>query len=211
MDNDAALVAFVGPAGVGKTYHLVAEVERISTARDWHPWESVLGLSFMHGARRRLASKLRPLLSSVPAVRCETIDSFTLAVVRRFARHAGLHSAPIAVEPDADGDWVEEDGAWRASFAAIRATCLALLENPAALKSLSAAYPIVVVDEFQDCDQQMVDIVAKLAPAVRLLVAADEFQDLRAAGNGCPPVAWLHEHADVRELRKVRVSSTFGG
>src|ERR1022692_3101422 len=88
--------AFCGGAGTGKTSMLIAAVEDETTRRAWHDWERILAVTFMHGARRRLASRLRTARLGAAKFECDTIDSFCLSVANRFRRMVG-RDLPILV------------------------------------------------------------------------------------------------------------------
>ena len=79
---------FEGPAGTGKTHQLIAAASAHcgawSHACPLLPHHRVLGLTFMHGSRRRLLER-----SSSPGPlqglhACMTIDSFATDIVRRW-------------------------------------------------------------------------------------------------------------------------------
>src|SRR5579863_9149099 len=175
---DARPIAFVGAAGVGKTYSLIAAVKKhLNCTPLQEPYQSVLGLTFMHGARRLLHDRLAKALGRRRLVECSTIDSFALALVRRFRRHAGLVGV-VDVDPDGTDDWIEKDGTHRASFDVIRRTALRLLCLQEVRGAIASAYPVTVVDEFQDCSDELLEIIQTIAGISSSFIAADGFQSL---------------------------------
>ena len=56
---------------------------------------------------------------------------------------------------------------------------------------LCVRYPIVVVDELQDCKGDRLKIVQAIESCCHVIAAADEFQDLQPNGSNAA-VAWLH-------------------
>lgn len=197
-------VAFIGPAGVGKTHNLVAAVAEEVRAHPLAPFQSVLGLTFMHGARRRLDARLSAALGRETKVGCFTIDSFALSVVRRFRRHLGL-CGTVNVDKTHDV-WQHQDGAHRASFNTIRDGAVRLLELAEVRAAVVAAHPILVVDEFQDCADELLAVITKLVGFTSTFAAADEFQAL-ATVNDPPSVTWLRKEFDVRPLTENRRTS----
>ena len=96
------------------------------------------------------------------ALDCVTIDGFAWNVVSRWralAGHMGLH--PV------QGD-----------FASVASAAGALLQRSHVAKWIGRRYPLVVVDEMQDCNEDEVAVLRGLEPHVRLLCGADAFQDL---------------------------------
>jgi len=56
---------------------------------------------------------------------------------------------------------------------------------------LYVRYPVVVVDEFQDCKSDRLAIIQAIESCCHVVAAADEYQDLQPAGLN-PAVEWLH-------------------
>ncbi len=180
------VIAFMGPAGTGKTWNLINKLEEEVVHEPVGDGQRILALTRMHGSRHRLIDRLGQT-SMRTRFDCMTFDRFAWELATRWrARLRELaHSPPT--EFDFDGT---------CSAAA------ALLDGPT-LQWVRAKYPIVLVDEFQDCHDSRLHIVQRLAGQGRLLVAADEFQDLHASGPS-QAVAWLRTVAAVEELTKVR-------
>lgn len=200
------ITAYVGPAGTGKTYHLMKNVERVLTERKWAEHERLLALTFMHGSRRRLSAALKDLLRKDIRFRCETIDSFCLRVVQRFRRY--LHR-DLPIIPSQSNQWVRTQYAWRASFSDIRRAAAQLIQDPIVGNQLRKVYPLVIIDEFQDCSGSLLEVIEALAHQLQLIVAADEFQFLEAGASSCAATEWLTRqrqlgYATVKELQQPR-------
>jgi superfamily I DNA/RNA helicase len=172
------MFAVEGGAGCGKTFELMAALDRTLCEAPLLPGQRVLAVTFMHGAKHRLQERLR----SVPALggrfECATIDSFAWRLVRRWR---GLRTA-LGIPPIGDEAYDAQCDA-----------AAMLIERQEVRSWVAASFPIVLVDEAQDLKPQRLRIVAALREAVHLLVAADEFQCLDQQLRPNPLVAWLHQ------------------
>ncbi len=73
------------------------------------------------------------------------------------------------------------------------ATCEAagqLLTSTDVAQWVAALYPVIVLDEFQDCEPIRLALAQRLHGRVTMLVAADDFQNLNRTDES-PGVAWL--------------------
>lgn len=204
--NASTLKGFVGPAGSGKTHHLVKEAERVTKSLKWEPYQALLGLTFMHGARRRLYSRFSDLRKVGIPVQCSTIDSFCLDIVRRFRVYLG-YDKPVEIDTEIkDCDYAEcLTWTWVISLDKMRSEMIRILENKAARKSIAASYPIMVIDEFQDCDGFLLEIIKSLSEMSHLILAADPFQRLEIEkdtcdGTICDAVEWLKKVGHIEPL-----------
>ena len=165
-------------------------VEQTLRERSWAEHERLLALTFMHGSRRRLASALSRIPHDRISFRCETIDSFCLRVVQRFRRNLQLD---LPVLPSQTNQWTRTQYAWKATFDSIRRSAAELIRSPIVGKQLRKVYPIVVVDEFQDCSGTLLEVIDALACHSELLIAADEFQLLELGNQSCEAMEWLEK------------------
>ena len=169
---------FTGGAGTGKTTSLLRELEVHLVAHPLAPGQRVLALTFMHGSRLRLAERLAKS-SARRHCECMTLDRFAWDICRRWRSRlrAGGDFVPLDLDaPDYD------------------ATCEAagrLLAAPDVAKWVAARYPVIVLDEFQDCALVRLALAQHLHGRVTMLVAADDFQNLNRTDES-PGVAWLH-------------------
>ncbi len=188
---------FEGPAGTGKTTSLIDEVRGTLVTHPLGADQKVLALTFMHGARRRLAGKL----AGVPALRgrfdCLTIDSFAWHLLARWRTRAvgrwGV-AAASATELDFDRTCHVAGG-----LLALQDVCTWVAKT----------YPIVVVDEAQDCRDGRLVMLQALASHARVLVAADGFQDLTANAT-TPGVDWLRSEGSTVPLTTCHRTSKGG-
>lgn len=176
-------LAFEGPAGTGKTYQLIEEV-RARAVDHLAAEQRVLGLTFMHGSRRRLDESFAGKTEIRGRGLAATIDSFAAHVVRRWR--------PIApMIPDFT------------QFDQVCDACGALLERPEIARWVSAAFPIVAIDEAQELKPCRLRIARALSGSTQMIVAADEFQCLDDQLDTGPFMQWL-QTGNVRRLNVVR-------
>lgn len=176
-------LAFEGPAGTGKTYQLIEEVrarapELLGTAK------RVLGLTFMHGSRRRLDESFASKAEIRGRAHAITIDSFAAHVVKRWSQLA----PPV---PDFT------------QFDQVCDACGTLLERPEIARWVSAAFPIVAIDEAQELKPCRLRIARALSNSTNMIVAADEFQCLEDHLDTGPFTEWLAT-GNVQHLAVVR-------
>jgi hypothetical protein len=178
---------FTGAAGTGKTHRLMLEVDAWLSSQQLGDDQHVLALTRMHGSRRRLAERLS---SSTARQRflCMTLDRFAWLVASRW--RALVESLGGVRNDDLDYD-------------ATAMAAAAVLRCRAARVWMRARYPLIIVDELQDCRGGQLEMVKALAEGGELFVAADEFQDL-SADESNPAVEWLNYLEGVEELSEVR-------
>jgi len=172
------MTAFEGPAGSGKTTRLMDQLGQELARAHLAAYQRVLALTFMHGARRRLDSRLRAVPRLEGRFLAMTIDSFAGRLVRRW-RHLATDLGHAL--PD------EED---------YEATCevaAALLARPAVKTWVALSYPFIVVDEAQDLSIARSSMVSCASTSCHVLLAADEFQGLDPARRPMPIAAWLRQ------------------
>ncbi len=168
--------AVEGSAGCGKTYRLIELLGHELQNAPLLEGQRVLALTYMHGARRRLADRLTNVAVIRHRFDCVTIDSFAWRLLNRWRALAQrLH------------------GAVPESFDARCDRAGALLERPEVCAWVAASFPIIVIDEAQDLGLERLRMVRALATRARLLVAADEFQCLDSALRPNPLVTWMRE------------------
>lgn len=189
-----SLRMYEGPAGTGKTTRLLAAARE---HLEQHPLESeqrVLALTKYHGSRRRMETKLGDRDNGVGNdLICTTIDSFAWNLVLRWRAlvgHLGLR--PV------DGE-----------FASVTAAAGVLLRRPNVARWVTRRYPLVVVDEMQDCKGGEVSLLSGLEPYGHLLCGADAFQDL-SGSNDNEAISWASEVGEVVELTDVHRTRTVG-
>lgn len=187
--------AVEGAAGCGKTFRLM---EMLAETLDAHPLsdgQRVLALTFMHGARRRLADRLRTVGGLLGRVECCTVDAFAWRIYRRWR---GL-AAALGIPPATEGE-----------YDAVCDAAGLLLEQPQVRSWAAASFPIVLVDEGQDLRPQRLRMLVALSGAARTLIAADEFQCLDQALRPNPLVGWLQGATQPETLVQVRRTNIGG-
>lgn len=189
-----SLLLFEGAAGTGKTTRLRAAARAHLEQYPLGPDQCVLALTKYHGSRRRMDVTLREQGEGVGrALDCFTIDSFAWNLVTRWrelAAHLGLHPT--------QGD-----------FASVAVAAGALLQRAHVAKWISRRYPVVIVDEMQDCSDGEVAVLQGLEPHVRLLCGADAFQDLSGRGDNVA-IAWASAVGDVVSLVEIHRTHNAG-
>ncbi|MCC6363112.1 MAG: ATP-dependent helicase [Bryobacterales bacterium] len=185
---------FEGPAGTGKTTRLLAAAREYLEQRPLDVEQRVLALTKYHGSRRRMDIKLRDRDEGVGnALDCVTVDSFARSLVvrwRSLVNDIGFH--PI------EGD-----------FASITLAAGVLLQRHNVARWVARRYPLVVVDEMQDCKGGEVALLKGLEPHVRLLCGADAFQDLSGDKDN-EAIFWASKVGEVVALTQVFRTQTIG-
>lgn len=182
------IFAVVGQAGTGKTTWLMQQANDLAPRFLTAGHHRLLALTRMHGSRRRLQRKLLDSCSKIPCS-ISTIDGFALTLVDRWRRALG-YSRPIK---PVDGNTPFSDTIFgtEAGFSQILVAGTELLGSRTVRAVIRESYPLIVVDEFQDCHGALLDFVKALAICSTLIVAADDFQLLDHSVDGCPAVEWL--------------------
>ncbi|SHG79652.1 ATP-binding domain-containing protein [Bradyrhizobium erythrophlei] len=190
-----SLIAFTGPAGMGKTFQLMRREESTLVSAPLTDGQKVLALTFMHGSRRRLDDRLR----RVPGLRgrfsCMTIDRFAWELCTRWRSLRRVEGLPELAEDQYD------------------ATCDAagaLMEKLSVRKWVAQTYPHVLIDEAQDLTPERLRIIRALEPAVVMHAAADEFQCLAAHLRPNPAVAWMQTRCQPLDLQIQRRTTQAG-
>jgi hypothetical protein len=176
-----SLEYFEGPAGCGKTYQLVEALKTYLVSRPLTEDQAVLGVTYMHGSRRRMHSRLTKLSVLRGRFLASTVDSLARSIVWRWRTLAR------DIEPGLDFSGV-------ADFDMVCRVAANLLRRQSVFSWFCIRYPIVVVDEFQDCKGDRLCIVQAIESCCHVIAAADEYQDLQPDGSNAA-VAWLHASA----------------
>jgi hypothetical protein len=172
-----SLEYFEGPAGTGKTFQLTETLKLFLKDRPLGQDEAALGITYMHGSRRRMHSRLAEISALRGRFVASTIDSLARNLVCRW------RSLARTIDPDLD--------LAGSDFASVCRVAAVLANRECVSGWLRARYPVVVVDELQDCRCARLRIVQILASCCHVIAAADYFQDLESIGSS-PAVDWLH-------------------
>jgi superfamily I DNA/RNA helicase len=177
-----------GEAGAGKTRRLMEEAALFGGRLISKPHQRALAMAVMHGARRQLHSTLSRFCPALP-VTVSTVHSFALRVVNRWRRCLGL-AAPVTI-CDTSCHLAELHERTQATFEEVIHLACKLLESATVKETLAESYPLVIVDEFQDCVGSTLQFVQALGDSTKLLLGADHFQLLSDEVEGCPAVDWI--------------------
>jgi hypothetical protein len=190
---------YIGQAGTGKTTELIKSVEESIDYETWSKSSALLALTFMHGSRRRLEAKLSNIQRNIVRVCCQTIDSFCLTLFQRYRSFLGI-TLTIVINDNPDDEF-EDDGKLYVGIYKVREYAVKILDFEVIKNIISFSYPIIVVDEFQDCDGALLDVIKRLSDCTTLYVAADNFQKLDNSPD-CLATDWLSESFELTELEK---------
>lgn len=178
-------IAFEGPAGTGKTYNLMKRLADAVREQGLQPHERVLALTYMHGSRRRLATRLQEIDGLGGKFYATTLDKFAYQLCRRWsllAKHIG-QTTPH-----------ENDYDLTCEYAA------GLLKRPVVKSWVRTSFPHLVVDEAQDLSTHRSEMIREMARACHVLLAFDEFQCLSPDLRPMPIGTWLHDDCDLIRL-----------
>jgi UvrD-like helicase family protein len=173
-----SLEYFEGPAGSGKTYRLIKTLEALLVSSPLGEGEAVLGLTYMHGSRRRMHNQLAKVAELRGRFLACTVDSLARHVICRW-RTLARDLAP------------KFDFGAPADFAVICHVAALVTAKGTVSSWLRLRYPIVVVDELQDCKGDHLCLIQAVESCCHVIAAADEFQDLQQTGPSVA-VEWLH-------------------
>lgn len=177
-----------GEAGTGKTTWLMDRMREYAPQFITTQYRKVLAITRMHGARRRVDMKLR---QSDPGIQysVSTIDGFALSIVNRWRMSLGCMKPVHAV--DGNVDFVDAIYSIDADFGKVLRTATQLMKSPTVRRIIGESYPLVLIDEFQDCHSHILEFVKTLSTSSTLVLAADDFQLLDTSVPGCPAVDWV--------------------
>jgi superfamily I DNA/RNA helicase len=176
---------YSGQAGTGKTTRLIDNLKTFIQAREWNEYESVLAITFMHGSRKRLESKLNFIKKDYKVrYKCTTIDSFALVIANRFRSYIGIKKIiTVNIDPDNPKVYEPNDFELCAPLNIIKGYCIKLLEFDSVKSYIKNSYPVIIIDEFQDCHGELFEIIQRLGLITNLLIATDQFQQLLEPEN----------------------------
>ena len=180
-----------GPAGTGKTTLLLAKTAHYASTLVTEPHQRLLAMAYMHGARRRLDTSLEldEDCHQIPRL-VSTIDSFALTLLNQWRTALGLE-LPICPAPSRCTQSYQRHDRWYLPFTEIAELAAKLLKHDTVLRIVAASFPLIVIDEFQDCTGAKLELIRALAAKSQLIIAADAYQLLDGAVDGCPAVEWI--------------------
>jgi hypothetical protein len=161
----------------------------------------------MHGARRRLEALIHREQPTLHVV-VSTIHAFALGVVNRWRTALGLRF-PVVAAPDAGG-FVEKFGTVHATFDEIVSKAEELSTYETVRAFIATTYPLIMVDEAQDCSAVVLKFIEALGACSCCVMAADEFQNLLGEDDISDFGKWVSEgrqngrieHEELTEPRR---------
>ncbi len=126
--------------------------------------------------------------------RCRTADSLAWRIVRRWRTLARKKSLEGLGEHD---------------YEKVCSLASELLADMSVSRWIIRAFPIVAVDEFQDCKGGQLAMISSLSTWAACIVAADDFQDLESTETN-PAVAWARSNGESTSLSVIRRTSASG-
>jgi superfamily I DNA/RNA helicase len=171
-----SVVVYTGQAGTGKTFSLIAYLVEAIPKREWLNFETILALTFMHGSRKRLESKLKFIRTDFKIkTACSTIDSFAVSIVNRFRSYLEIGKI---IKVNTENIVIENRFELQLPLNIIQEYAVKLLQYDSVRNFVSNSYPYIIIDEFQDCTGHLLEIVKQLSNSTNLLIAIDPFQQL---------------------------------
>ena len=187
-----SVVFIAGPAGSGKTTRLLRETAASALGTSLQPEQKILAMAYMHGARKRMDTSFAETESCVRLPRrITTIDGFSLDLLNRWRTAQGFTWPFVPRQSDEESPPFVRDFRTHATFDQINRQSVELLGRPTIAKLIAANYPVVIIDEFQDCTGARLEVVRALSNITRVIVAADGFQVLGDADD-CPAIDWVN-------------------
>ena len=165
-----SLEYFEGPAGSGKTFQLTEALKVFLKDHPLRDDEAALGITYMHGSRRRMHGSLAAVAALHGRFIACTIDSLARIVVCRW------RSLARTIDPELDLTGTPD-------FVSICRAAALLAERECVSEWLRTSYPVVIADELQDCRENRLKIVQVLASRCHVIAAADYFQDLESTSS----------------------------
>lgn len=213
MSDPKKPIVITGAAGTGKTTRLMQYIHELAPKAVTDPeHQCVLIITQMHGARRRLEAlihKDQPKLHIV----VNTIHAFALSVVNRW-RTVFDYRFPVVAAPDSGG-FVERFGTVHATFDEIVGKAGELSTYKTVRAFIATTYPLIMVDEAQDCSAVVLKFIEALGACSSCVMAADDFQNLLGDDDISDFGKWVLDleksaHIEHEELTEPRRTSDAG-
>ena len=199
LDGGGHMVVLGGP-GSGKTTIALLKARRAVLER-LRPEQSVLFLSFSNAAIRRIMESGGSILTKEIArqVEIKTYHSFAWDILRshgyllssqRTLAVVGAHDAAVLRAGLEDADWNREEERLfvengRVTYDQFAPCAADLLERSGVVrKCFSRAHPLILVDEFQDTDEEQWRLIRALADDSEIIALGDAEQRIYAWRKG---------------------------
>jgi len=195
-------VLVLGGPGAGKTTLAILKAQ--AGMPRMKPGQTALFLSFSRAAVQQIITRCKTVLSREELSRIEvrTYHSFCWELLKGHGR--ALRGAPIAmISPGQEGmmrtqfagDWGAErrrllDEESRASFDAFAHAAARLIEESTHIRDgIADIHPLIILDEFQDTDDDQWRLVQALAEATKSVFLADPSSGSTISARASAPIA----------------------
>ena len=199
LDGSGHMLVVGGP-GSGKTTIALLKARRAVLER-LRPEQSVLFLSFSNAAIRRILESGGSILTNEIArqVEIKTYHSFAWDILRshgyllssqRTLAVIGAHDAAVLRAGLEDADWNREEERLfvehgRVTYDQFAPRAAELLERSGVVRNcFSHAHPLILVDEFQDTDEEQWRLIRALADDSEIIALGDAEQRIYAWRKG---------------------------
>ena len=199
LDGNGHMLVVGGP-GSGKTTIALLKARRTVLER-LRPEQSVLFLSFSNAAIRRILESGGSILTNEIGrqVEIKTYHSFAWDILRshgyllssqRKLAVIGAHDTAVLRAGLEDADWSQEEGRLfvedgRATYDQFAPRAADLLERSGVVrKCFSYAHPLILVDEFQDTDEEQWRLIRVLSDDSEIIALGDAEQRIYAWRKG---------------------------
>ncbi|MHA1381895.1 MAG: ATP-binding domain-containing protein [Candidatus Helarchaeota archaeon] len=195
-------IIITGHAGVGKTTKLSEILKKIVENNDFKSHKILPVISAKHGARKRLKERLRELQKNLKnkqvCFSVNTIDSFALSIANYGREFIGISKPLIPFHTK----FVKEPSYGTIPVNNICEKAIEVLNLDMIKQAVKNSYPVVIIDEFQDCKNDKLEFIKKINECVPIIVAADAFQDIDIDDYSAPAVKWGLENLKHIDLGK---------
>ncbi|MBU1098512.1 MAG: ATP-dependent helicase [Bacteroidetes bacterium] len=183
------ILFFQGEAGTGKTTELITATNKFVKENELLPYQKVLALTFMHGSRKRLTQRLSSERVLSKKFECTTIDSFATHLLFRWRTFFLINGSDITIND--------------LSYDDICAKAVELLQVEEIRNWVKRKYPLILIDEMQDCKNHRLKLIQNLSITIDLYVAADSFQDLDTDDDSNEATNWLSVNSEIIQLNTI--------
>lgn len=191
----------IGGAGSGKTTVALMKARRFTGENEMAPDQRVLFLSFSNSAVRRIqqAADVTLTYRERRQIAVTTFHSFCHEVLRAHWRLAGL-GAPLEIltpdvvrvmktrlenDVDSEAAILEQEQEGRVCLDRLVPLAVSLFDRIQTLQlAYASAYPLVIIDEYQDTADDEHELVSRLAQHGQLICSGDPKQRIYAFRHG---------------------------
>lgn len=197
VDSKLRTILVLGGPGSGKTTTALWAARTFLEAQKPTRW--ALFLTFSRAAVSQIASRCRAVLSGMEGrIEIVTFHGLAFRILNAFGRYAGLGTTPVSIQSETRLKLFEREPG-QFVYRELIPSAMELLVGSERIGTLLAnRWPVIIVDEVQDTNQEHWDFAQRLAPE-KLLLLGDPGQMIYADfvdGVGPEHFAWLERQAD---------------